>query len=293
MGDVQEYRRHCCGISIGGVLPYRCICITKGPLIIVAHQSSRVSVWLLSIRLELVLIESRARSPGRPTEKAIATAMVVPLLTTTSRTNLTLYIFCTTMLLLVLTLVLSFFPSRVVSNCYEPTPAFPPPSWTAASGIRPAFDRIEARLHDLKKKYNTSSYSIEITSSSETLWNSHHTATILNETRPGDRNVSGRSQYRIASITKTFTTLALLQLASDNRVSLDDPILKYIPELNSSAHDLPWKDTSLRILASQLSGLPREFAQGDLLNLLKDPLSMGLPPVSDYHGLPSCDEYVC
>jgi hypothetical protein len=186
--------------------------------------------------------------------------------------------------------------SQVLASCYEPSPAFPVPSWEkGASYLKPVFERIEAKLHSLQKenKYNTSSYSIEITSASESFWEVHHTASVQNQTRPGDKHVSGRSQYRIASITKTFTTLALLHLASEKQLSLDDPVIKYIPELNSSDYDLPWKDTSLRIIASQLSGLPREFAQGDLYNLIVDPVALGLPPVSasGLSNLPACDEY--
>lgn len=199
------------------------------------------------------------------------------------------------MLFLALALVFSLLPSRVVSSCYEPTPAFPPPSWEkGAPDLQITFEKIEEKLNAInrKDKYNTSSYSIEVTSSSERLWGAHHTAEVLDDTRPGDKLVSADSQYRIASITKTFTTLALLHLASDNKLSLDDPVVKYIPELNSSDYELPWKDTSLRILASQLSGLPREFAQGDLYNLQKDAIELGLPPVSNFYR-PSCDEYVC
>lgn len=193
------------------------------------------------------------------------------------------------MMLLSLVLAVALLPSRVVSSCYEPTPAFPPPSWEdGASDLQSTFERIEKKLHEIikKDKYNTSSYSIELTSSSDTLWSTYHTASILNETRPGDKNVSEHSQYRIASITKTFTTLALLHLASDGKLSLDDPVIKHIPELNSSDYTLPWKDTSLRILASQLSGIPREFAQADLYNRDVDTTPMGLPPVHGVHLLP-------
>lgn len=199
------------------------------------------------------------------------------------------------MLLPTIVLLFSIFPSLVVSNCYEPTPAFPPPQWEdGASDLQSAFERIEAKLAAVtqKNKYDTSSFSVEITSGTESLWSASHTASVLNETRPGDKHVSTRSQFRVASITKTFTTLALLQLASDKKLSLDDAVIKYIPELNCSDYELPWKDTSLRIMASQLSGLPREFAQGDLINLLPDPVSQGLPPIFDVE-LPSCDEYVC
>lgn len=55
---------------------------------------------------------------------------------------------------------------------------------------------------------------------------------------------------RIGSITKTFTVILLLQLVEKGRVSLDDPIGKYVP-------GLPNGDTAtLRMLASMVSGIP-------------------------------------
>lgn len=55
---------------------------------------------------------------------------------------------------------------------------------------------------------------------------------------------------RIGSITKTFTVMLLLQQADKGRVSLDDPIGKYV-------QGLPNGDTAtLRMLASMTSGIP-------------------------------------
>ena len=41
--------------------------------------------------------------------------------------------------------------------------------------------------------------------------------------------------YRIASITKTFTGTAILQLRDEGALDLDDPAVKWIPELSDSA----------------------------------------------------------
>src|SRR4029078_6243049 len=38
-----------------------------------------------------------------------------------------------------------------------------------------------------------------------------------------------------ASITKTFTAIAIMQLRDRGRLSLDDPIVKYVPELRLAA----------------------------------------------------------
>ncbi|CAK3956300.1 Hypothetical predicted protein [Lecanosticta acicola] len=183
----------------------------------------------------------------------------------------------------------------VLGKCYEPSPAFPVPSWTSnlAAKLRPTFDIIQERIQEIvsESKYDNTSYSVEVTSSTETLWGSWHTARNQNETRPGTRHVDASSQYRIASITKVFTVLAILHQQKAGNLSLEAPVSQYISALNSPDYELPWKDITLRALASQLSGIPREFAQGDILNLVADPTTLGLPPVSQENNLPACDEY--
>ncbi|KAF2485669.1 putative FLP FmtA-like protein, betalactamase [Neohortaea acidophila] len=169
-------------------------------------------------------------------------------------------------------------------------PAFPVPTWPHGNkDIQSTLASIEERLKDLvaNEKYGTTSFSVQLTSNTESLWTQFHTARKFNESRPGDRHVDGDSVYRIASISKLFTTLGLLYQHDAGNVSLDDPISKYIPKLSG---DLPWDDITLRILASQLSGIPRETVQSDIINLVEDPTAFGLPPVSR-DGLPTCDEY--
>jgi CubicO group peptidase (beta-lactamase class C family) len=66
--------------------------------------------------------------------------------------------------------------------------------------------------------------------------------------------VNGDSVFRMASVTKAFTTLAIIQQHIAGNLSLDDPINQYL-DLQG---DIPWKDITLRTAASQLSGIPRE-----------------------------------
>jgi CubicO group peptidase (beta-lactamase class C family) len=61
--------------------------------------------------------------------------------------------------------------------------------------------------------------------------------------------------YHWASITKTFTGIAIMQLRDRGRLSLDDPVVKYVPELRL-AHD-PFGDISqvkIRHLMSHSAG---------------------------------------
>ncbi len=53
------------------------------------------------------------------------------------------------------------------------------------------------------------------------------------ETQPVDENTT----YHWASVTKTFTGIAIMQLRDRGLLSLDDPLVKYIPEL-AQAHDI-------------------------------------------------------
>jgi len=72
-----------------------------------------------------------------------------------------------------------------------------------------------------------------------------------------DRNkpVTNGTIYHWASITKTFTGIAIMQLRDRGLLSLDDPVVKYIPELRL-AHD-PFGDISqvkIRHLMSHSAG---------------------------------------
>ncbi|KAK6440418.1 hypothetical protein LTR95_003349 [Oleoguttula sp. CCFEE 5521] len=172
----------------------------------------------------------------------------------------------------------------VAAKCYGPSPAFPVPTWGKSGPILPrsAFEAIEQLVENaVNGSFKTSSFSVEVTSNTDTLWSYHRSASIHDKERPGVTKVDSESQYRIASITKTFTTLAILYQHAAGNLSLDDSILDHLPELKGKDYGtLPLKDITLRILASQLSGIPREFAFADVLLVGVDPVDFGLPPVS-------------
>ncbi|RIK39536.1 MAG: serine hydrolase [Chloroflexi bacterium] len=66
--------------------------------------------------------------------------------------------------------------------------------------------------------------------------------------------------YRIASITKLFTSTAILQLRDEGKVQLDDPLTCYLPwfQIKQRFPDAP--PITLRHLLTHTSGLPREAA---------------------------------
>jgi CubicO group peptidase (beta-lactamase class C family) len=64
-----------------------------------------------------------------------------------------------------------------------------------------------------------------------------------------------RAVYHWASLTKTLTAVAVMQLRDRGRLSLDDPITRYVPELRQ-VHDAygPMDSVTLRMLLSHSAG---------------------------------------
>jgi CubicO group peptidase (beta-lactamase class C family) len=153
----------------------------------------------------------------------------------------------------------------VHARCYDPSPAFPLPklhTYSDSPILKDALREVSGNLKKLvsQPEFSTSSFSIEITTSEKTLWTLHHTARERDGARLGVKEVNGDSVYRMASITKTLTTLAIIKQHIAGNLSLDDQINRYI----KLGGDIPWKDITLRTAASQLSGIPRECMSNKL-----------------------------
>ncbi|MGN6791349.1 MAG: serine hydrolase domain-containing protein [Streptosporangiaceae bacterium] len=64
--------------------------------------------------------------------------------------------------------------------------------------------------------------------------------------------------YRVASITKTFTGTAIMQLRDAGKLDLDDPVVKWVPELADCATPETIGAVTIRRLLSHESGLVSE-----------------------------------
>ncbi|MCA1578206.1 MAG: beta-lactamase family protein [Acidobacteria bacterium] len=76
--------------------------------------------------------------------------------------------------------------------------------------------------------------------------------------------VTPETVFRIASMTKSFTALAILKLRDDGKLSLDDPVTRYVPALA----DLPYPTSdsptiTIRHLLTHSEGFPEDNAWGD------------------------------
>ncbi|MCB1322814.1 MAG: beta-lactamase family protein, partial [Leptospiraceae bacterium] len=93
-------------------------------------------------------------------------------------------------------------------------------------------------------------------------------------------NTDEKRTYALASITKTFTATAVMQLVDAGLISLDDPITRYFPGLRrlhrASLHSKP---ILIRHLLSHTSGLPdmRYYRDPEWLDQDETGLSMKVP----------------
>ena len=81
---------------------------------------------------------------------------------------------------------------------------------------------------------------------------------------PGKAPVTRDSVFRIASMTKSFTAMAILKLRDDGKLSLDAPAERYVPELKGLKY--PTTDSpriTVRDLLSHAEGFPEDNPWGD------------------------------
>jgi CubicO group peptidase (beta-lactamase class C family) len=100
--------------------------------------------------------------------------------------------------------------------------------------------------------------------------------------------VTERTLFRIASMTKSFTAMAILQLRDQGRLRLDDPASRHLPELRKVrllTADAP--AITIRDLLTHSAGFPEDNPWGDwqladteadLVQLIRDGPSFSNPP---------------
>lgn len=92
--------------------------------------------------------------------------------------------------------------------------------------------------------------------------------------------IDGNTFFNIASVSKQFTAVAILQLAEQGKLSLEDPVSKFFPEYKAPF----WKDIQIKHLLSHSSGVPD--ARGGIPREMKikgdEALAMSYLPTLDY-----------
>ena len=81
---------------------------------------------------------------------------------------------------------------------------------------------------------------------------------------PSNAKAMPDSVFRIASMTKNFTAMAIMKLRDQGKLSLDSPAARYVPELRALAY--PTSDSpaiTVRHLLTHMAGFPEDNPWGD------------------------------
>src|SRR6185503_889708 len=97
----------------------------------------------------------------------------------------------------------------------------------AQAGLDAAIASIDATIAADFAKDGVGGLSIGVVSGKQLIWSKHYGYADAEAKRVADNDTA----YRVGSITKQFTALALLQLVEKNQMRLSDPLEKYVPEV--------------------------------------------------------------
>ncbi len=154
---------------------------------------------------------------------------------------------------------LGFFAAAVLLA----SDAYPPPQFTDPDRVRklesvmPEIDRV-FRAYTVDQKIPGLVWGVVIDGRLA------HVATEGVRERATGSPVTAGTVFRIASMTKSFTALAILKLRDEGRLSLEDPVSKWIPEF--ARMELPTRDSAplrIRNLLSHSAGFPEDNPWGD------------------------------
>ena len=143
------------------------------------------------------------------------------------------------------------------------TGSLPPPQFADANRARKlagAFPEVERLFTAWAKEKHMPGAVVGILIDGELAWVKTAGVRELDNRAP----VTPDSVFRIASMTKSFTALAILKLRDEGKLSLDDPVARYVP----AAADLPYptKDSpalTIRHLLTHSEGFPEDNPWGD------------------------------
>lgn len=173
------------------------------------------------------------------------------------------------------------------SLCVLFNTSYKPPYFKDSEGtkkVEAAFPIIEKLFKEYAEKNHFPGSAFGIVMDGRLLYSGGFGYTDLSNKIPVDKN----SMFRIASMTKSFTSMAILKLRDEGRLKLEDPVALYIPEMKGIKYltaDSPL--ITIEHLLTHSSGLPEDNPWGDrqladtdeeLVQLIKNGISFSNTP---------------
>ena len=138
--------------------------------------------------------------------------------------------------------------------------AFPSYSIPDRSGLRAAFPRVEAVFRQYLEQQKIPGLAYGLVVDGELVFSGGMGIQNTVDQSPATPD----SVFRIASMTKSFTAMALIKLRDEGKLRLDAPAAEYVPEL--AALPYPTRDSApitVRQLMTMNAGLPEDNPWGD------------------------------
>ena len=144
--------------------------------------------------------------------------------------------------------------------------------------VQATFPIIEKLYKDFAEKNHFPGYAFGIVLDGKLIYSGSSGYTDINKKIPA----TTQSMFRIASMSKSFTAMAILKLRDKGKLTLDDPAYLYIPELKNQSLTTDAPVITIRNLLSHSAGFPEDNPWGDrhladteqdLINIIKKGLS--------------------
>ena len=130
-----------------------------------------------------------------------------------------------------------------------PAPSQPPPAQSRPPASPPySTAAIDRYLQSEMRRQNIPGISLAVVKNGKPLYvKSYGVATLEHDVRAKPQTV-----FQIGSVGKQFTAVAVMMLANEHKLDLDDPLSKYLPEVPPS-----WGQVTLRLMLNHQSGIPQ------------------------------------
>jgi CubicO group peptidase (beta-lactamase class C family) len=136
-----------------------------------------------------------------------------------------------------------------------------PSTWAHAQpGSNPVLESIDAYLEKEMREVRIPGLAVGIVHNEETV---HLRG--FGEADPAGRSVTPQTPFILASASKSFTALAVMQLVESGKVDLDAPVRRYLPSFRV-ADEAASARITVRNLLHHTSGLPEDSAFGPMLS---------------------------
>ena len=144
----------------------------------------------------------------------------------------------------------------------NPNAAYQPPVFADADRLQKVqalFPVVEKMYRDYAEKNHFPGYAFGIVLDGKLVYSGSGGYTDIDKKIPA----TTKSMFRIASMSKSFTAMAIVKLRDEGKLKLDDPVYMYIPEVKGQKLTTDAPEITIRNLLTHAAGFPEDNPWGD------------------------------